>query len=93
MMWDDKGSISTNFLHPLCLLPLCTRSEKQGTFLLLVHWGGTMKVTRVTIIDFKCQQKHMANLSYLVLHDRKRIFWGPPFQTCAFVYKNVMMVT
>ena len=32
-----------------------------------------MKVTRVTIINFNCQQKHMANLSYLVLLDKERI--------------------
>ena len=52
------------------------------------HWGGTMKVTRVTIINFKCQQKHVANLSYYCLPSANPIFWGPPFQTCAFVYKK-----
>ncbi len=35
-----------------------------------IHWGGTTKVTRVTIVVSYCQQKHMANLSNSVLRDR-----------------------
>ncbi len=45
-----------------------------------------MKVNRVTIIDFKCQQKHMANLSYLVLHDRERILGTTISDMCFLVW-------
>ncbi len=26
-------------------------------------WGGIMKVTQVTLINFKCQQKHMVTVT------------------------------
>ncbi len=63
-------SISAGFL----LANVCTTWNKVNWVILLqVHWGVTMKVTQVTIINFKCQQKHMAILSYLLPHGRERI--------------------
>ncbi len=60
------------FYAPLTLtLESCVRQVIR--YLHLTHWGGTTKVTRVTIVTFNCKQEHMEILSCSVLGDRERI--------------------